>query len=234
MPHTEGIPLPQGLFFIAVGQVARIAEPRNDIRMAGELFILRGHPQGDALAREMFLEIFHSIYTGHRAHEMGIRRRAVLKKPVVCQLQGSPGSQHGISQDKDFPVKVGGGHIFYVDMEIISLVIFPVGGHKSILGVIEEIKYPLVQRESGPQYGGDHYLVIMCADIRDAQRRHDLLFRIVQPFAYFIGEDSPHTLQVGPEPHAVLLHSPVPHLCNEPVEDRILFSEIDDFHDSKF
>ena len=80
-------------------------------------------------------------------------------------------------------------------------------------------------RQPGPQDRRHDDLVVDQPDLRFAQRRLDDTGRIGELLRYLIGRDLPDTLQVTAEAHRILLHRLIADLCDELVEDSVLFTQ---------
>ena len=87
-----------------------------------------------------------------------------------------------------------------------------------------------MKRETCPEDGSHHHLLIIGMHPGDTERSHDILVRRIHLPADLICEDFAQSFKVSAETHAVLLDIPVAHLCDKLVENRILFSEVDYFH----
>ena len=80
-------------------------------------------------------------------------------------------------------------------------------------------------RQPGPQDRRYDDLVVDQPDLRFAQRRLDDTGRIGELLRDLVGRDFPDTLQVTAEAHRILLHRLIADLCDELVEDSVLFTQ---------
>lgn len=150
---------------------------------------------------------------------MGVDRFAVLAEPVVGDFKGGSGGKHGVGEDEGLAGEVRRTCIFDVYMEVISLVVFAVCRYESILCIVKEIQYALMQRQSSTEDGGHDDSVVICRYVRYSERGTYILDRIVQGLADFVSKDFPDPLKISAESHVVLLDILVPHLGHEAVED---------------
>ena len=60
------------LFLFSEGKVAGVSQARDNVRVAGELFVYGSHPEGHSVARKMLLDVFHCICAADRADKMRV------------------------------------------------------------------------------------------------------------------------------------------------------------------
>ena len=218
------------LQFVAEGEVAGVAEAGDDVGVAGELFIDGGDPEGDFFA-EALREMVHGVGAGDGADQVdGNGFAAFLAEFVDGDLDGGAGGEHRVGQDQGLAFEGRGGAVVRPDFEIVAGAVLAEGREEGGLGVVEEIEDALLERQAGPEDGGDHERGVAGGHAGDAEGRDDVFLGVGELLRELIGEDLSYAFEIGPETEAVLLDDGIPHLCDKVVENGRVLSEIDDFH----
>ena len=198
--------------------------------MAGEFFVDGGDPEGDFLT-EALGEMVHGVGAGDGADQVdGDGVAALLDELVDGDLDGGAGGEHRVGQDEGLAFQGRGGAVVRPDFEVVAGAVLAEGREEGGLGMVEEIEDALLERQAGPEDGGDHERGVAGGHAGDAQGGDDVFLGVVECFGKLIGEDFSDAFKIGPETEAVLLDDGVPHLCDEVVENGRVLSEIDDFH----
>ena len=165
---------------------------------------------------------------------MHVLRLAVPAEPVQGQFYRRTRGQHSVSQHQYLAFQRRHGGIFDVDVKFVAPVVFPVGGHESAVGVVETVEKPLVERNSGAQYGCYDQSGPAGVDAGYAKRGLHLEVAIFQDLADLIAENLSYPFEVGAEAHPVFLDGFVADLSDEVVEYAVCFSKVYDFHNVRF
>ena len=79
-----------------------------------------------------------------------------------------------------------------------------------------------MQYQPRTQYAAYHKLVLYGSRMLNAQRRGNIMWRIMQMFAYFIGHYFAYAVHVFAKAHTVILHTHIAQLRHEMVEDTVV------------
>ena len=220
----------QSLQFPAEGEVAGVAEAGDDVGVAGEFLVDGGDPEGDFISVALG-EVVHGVGAGDGADEVdGDGIAAFLDEFVDGDLDGGAGGQHRVGQDEGLAFEGRGGAVVRPDFEVIAGAVFAEGCEEGGFGVVEEVEDAFLERQAGPEDGGDHERSVDRGHAGGAEGRYDVFLGEGEFLGDLIREDLSDTLEVGPEAEAVFLNGGIAHLCDEVVENGRGLSEIDDFH----
>ena len=161
---------------------------------------------------------------------MRVSRLSFVAETLVCDFKRCSCRKHCVCEDEGLSCQVRSAAVLDVDMEVLSLVVLSVCRYECVLSVVEVVQDTLMQRKTGTENRSHYNLVVRSRDVCYAQRSHVFLMAVFQMLADLISEDLSEPFEVSAETLAVLLDSLVAHLCDEFVENRILLTEVDDFH----
>ena len=220
----------RGLQLPAEGEVAGVAEAGDDVAVAGKFLVDGGHPEGDLVAVALG-KMVHGVGAGDGADEVdGDGFAPFLDELVDGDLDGRAGGEHGVRQDEGLAFEGRGGAVIRPDFEIVAGAVLAERREEGGLGMVEEIEDALLERQSGPEDGGDYERGVARGHAGGAEGRDDVFLGEGEFLGDLIREDLAYTLEVGPETEAVFLNGGIAHLCDEIVENGRVLSEIDDFH----
>ena len=161
---------------------------------------------------------------------MRVSRLSFVAETLVCDFKRCSCRKHCVCEDEGLSCQIRSAAVLDVDMEVLSLVVLSVCRYECVLSVVEVVQDTLMQRQTGTENRSHYNLVVRSRDVCYAQRSHVFLMAVFQMLADLISEDLSEPFEVSAETLAVLLDSLVAHLCDEFVENRILLTEVDDFH----
>ena len=161
---------------------------------------------------------------------MSVCRLSLFAETLVGDFERCSCREHGVCKNEGLTIKIGAACVFDVDVEVFTLVVFPVRCDKCVLCSVEEVEYTLVQWKSRAKNGRNHNLVVMCVYVCNAERCHELLLGIFERLTDFVCEDLAESFKVPAESQTILLDSYVAHFRYEFVENRVLLAKVDDFH----
>jgi hypothetical protein len=120
--------------------------------------------------------------------------------------------------------------IFHLDGEFVVFAVFPVCCNKCILCFIKIIEQTGVQWKACAENSCYNQIVVEKITLCNSKRCGNLGCCILKILAYLIRKYLAYTLKISPEAHTVLLDFLVTYLCNELVEDTVVFAQIYNFH----
>ena len=228
--HFKKLGRGQSSEFVAEGEVAGIAQARDDVAVAGEFLVDGGDPEGDFVAKALG-EMVHGVGAGDGADQVDRNGVAALLDELVDgDLDGGAGGEHCVGQDEGLAFQGRGGAVIGADLEVVAGAVLAEGREEGGLGVVKEVENALLERQAGPEDRGYHERGIASRDAGDAEGRDDVFLGVSQFLGEFIGKDFADAFEIGPETETVFLDGGIPHLCDEIVENGRVLTEIDDFH----
>ena len=162
---------------------------------------------------------------------MGVRGfSSFIDQLVVGNFHRGSRSDHSVCQDQGLAGQAGAGAVFDGYVELINLIILPVSGNESALGIVENVHDALVDRQSGPKDCGGDNLGVGSLDAGRRQGCLDFFRRIFQSLTDLVSEYLTDPFEIETEAETVFLDLPVADLRDNIAQSRVAFTEVNDFH----
>ena len=220
------------LQFLAVAEVAAVAEAGNDVFVLVHAGVDGGAPDGGLVLGQGFLDHVDAFGSGYDAGDVDVSGRACFGQGLVGGGHASAGGKHGVGNDERLALDARRGHVFgmHAHLGVLAVGVHAVGRNEGAVGMVEHVLESIVEGESGAEHSGQQHVVLGQLYVERAQGSGDGFWLVAERFRDFVGHQLSYTKDVVTKQQTVLLVFLVSEFSHVLVDDAVLFSEVDDVH----
>ena len=220
------------LQFLAVAQVAAVAETGHDVFVGVHAGVDGGAPEGGVLGHGLAHHV-DALLGAYHAGDMQGGGSARLGQGLIAGGHGATRGQHGVGDDERLAPDAGRSHVLgvYAHLGMLAVGVHAEGGDEGVVGMVEHMEEPLMEGQSGPEDGAHDQVVGWHVDGSHAQGCGHLALLVVEGLGYLVGHHLADAADVVAEERPVLLVLGVADLRQVLVDDGVAVAQVDDFHD---